>query len=90
VGCHFSTLGTLELGSVALSTPSLAHAHAAASILPNRIEVEVFVHETFEQQQHGHPTALALMDDHGSDSSKSENEQICEKPNVRSLGDDVL
>jgi hypothetical protein len=68
----FSTLETLELGSVALSTPSLAQSHAAASILPNRIEVEVIVHKTFEQQQHGHPTATALMDDYGSGSSNSE------------------
>ena len=86
----FSTLKTLELGSVALSTPSLAPSHASASILPNRFEVEVIVHKTFEQQQHGHSTATALMDGHDSGSSNSENEQIREKPKVRSLGDDVL
>ena len=48
------------------------------------------MHKTFEQQQHGHSTATALMDDYDSGSSNSENEQIREKPKVRSLGDDVL
>jgi hypothetical protein len=90
--CHFffSTLGTLELGSVALSTPLPAQARATASILPNRIEVEVIVHETFGQQPHGRLTAVTTqMDDHGSGSSNTENEQMREEPNVRSLGDDV-
>jgi hypothetical protein len=58
-----------------------------ASILPNRIEVEVIVHKTLGQQQHGHPTAQ--MDDHGCGLSNSENKQMRETPNVRSLGDDV-
>ena len=89
--CHFfSTLGTLELGSVALSTPLPAQARATASILPNRIEVEVIVHETFGQQPHGRLMAVTTqMDDHGSGSSNTENEQMREEPNVRSLGDDV-